>query len=157
MLPERLLLAGSLLVASAGCTSPTSTQSPPDSPQAGVASEKGQFAVGDTAPRFEGLIGVDDQRHSLEDYADAKAIAIVFTCNHCPVAVDYEDRLVALHNDYADKGGQLVAINVNNLEADRLPAMKQLAEEKGFDFPYLYDLTQKVGRDYQAKIGRAHV
>ena len=152
MRSERLLLAGSLLVASLGCTGPTSTQSPPDGAQTSVAGEKGPFAVGDKAPGFEGLIGIDDQKHSLEDYAHAKAIAIVFTCNHCPVAVDYEDRLIALHNDYAESGVQLVAINVNNLEADRLPAMKQRAEDKGFEFPYLYDPTQKVGKDYEATV-----
>jgi hypothetical protein len=68
------------------------------------------------------------------------------------VAKAYEDRLVALQKDYADKEVQLVAINVNNVEADKLPAMKERAEEKGFEFPYLYDPTQKVGRDYGAKV-----
>ena len=111
-----------------------------------------EFAVGDPAPKFEGLIGVDDKKHSFEDYADAKALAVVFTCNKCPVAVDYEERLVAFQNDYADKGVQLVAINVNNAEADKLPAMKDRAEEKGFQFSYLYDPSQKVGRDYGAKV-----
>jgi peroxiredoxin len=119
-------------------------------PNAETTSES--FDVGDPAPAFEGLIGIDDQRHSLKDYSDAKAVVIVFICNHCPVAVAYEDRLINLHEDYADKGVQLVAINVNNLEQDKLPAMKERAEEKGFEFPYLYDPTQKVGRDYGATV-----
>ena len=59
------------------------------------------------------------------------------TCNHCPVAVAYEDRLVALNNDYADRGVQLVAINVSNMEADKLPAMKLRAQEKGFEKRWL--------------------
>ncbi|MEM9660190.1 MAG: thioredoxin family protein, partial [Planctomycetota bacterium] len=76
----------------------------------------------------------------------------VFTCNHCPVAEAYEDRLVGLHNDYADKDVQLVAINVNNLESDKLPAMKERAEEQGFEFAYLYDPTQQVGREFGATV-----
>ncbi len=111
-----------------------------------------KFSVGDPAPAFEGLVGTDDKKHSLEEFEEAKAVALVFTCNHCPVAKAYEDRLVALQNDYADKGVQVIAINVNNVDADKLPAMKERAEEKGFEFPYLYDPTQKVGRDYGAKV-----
>jgi peroxiredoxin len=110
------------------------------------------FSVGDAAPKFEGLIGVDDKQHSLKDYAEAKAVVVVFTCNHCPVAVAYEDRLNALQKDYADKGVKLVAINVNNMEADKLPAMKERAAEKGFEFDYLYDPSQQVGRDFGAAV-----
>jgi peroxiredoxin len=110
------------------------------------------FGVGDQAPAFNGLAGVDDKQHSLRDYADAKAIVLTFICNHCPVAVSYEDRLMALQKDYAEKGVQLVAINVNNLEVDKLPAMKKRAEEQGFNFPYLYDPSQQVGRDYGAVV-----
>jgi thiol-disulfide isomerase/thioredoxin len=111
-----------------------------------------KFSVGEPAPAFEGLVGTDDKTHSLEEFKEAKAVALVFTCNHCPVAKAYEDRLIALQKDYADKDVQVVAINVNNVEDDKLPAMKERAEEKGFEFPYLYDPTQKVGRDYGAKV-----
>jgi thiol-disulfide isomerase/thioredoxin len=110
------------------------------------------FNVGDPAPAFSDLIGVDDKKHSLDEFKDAKAIAVVFTCNKCPVAVMYEDRLNQYQKDYADKGVQVVAINVNNAEADRLPAMKLRAEEKGFAFPYLYDETQKSAREYNAEV-----
>ena len=106
--------------------------------------------IGDTAPDWSGIIGVDDAEHSLSDYADAKLIVLVFTCNHCPVAKAYEDRLVALQNDYKAQGVQVVAVNVNNLPADRLDKMKERAAAKGFSFPYLYDATQKMGRDYGA-------
>jgi peroxiredoxin len=111
-----------------------------------------EFSVGDPAPKFENLAGIDDKQHSLKDFADAKAVVVVFTCNHCPVAIAYEDRLNALQKDYADKGVKLVAINVNNMEQDKLPAMKERAEEKGFEFTYLYDPSQKVGRDFGAAV-----
>ena len=77
---------------------------------------------------------------------------IVFTCNHCPVATAYENRLIALDKDYSSRGVQLVAINVNNLEQDKLPAMKERAQAKGFQFPYLYDPSQKVGHQYGAAV-----
>ena len=110
------------------------------------------FKVGDPAPTFTDLIGVDDKKHSLDEFKDAKAIAVVFTCNKCPVAVMYEDRLNAYQKDYADKGVQVIAINVNNAEPDKLPAMKVRAEEKGFAFPYLYDESQKSAREYGAEV-----
>lgn len=107
--------------------------------------------VGDPAPEWSRIVGVDDQEHSLADYADAKVIVLVFTCNHCPVAKAYEDRIIAIQKDYADKGVQLVAVNVNNLPDDKLDKMKERAKEKGFDFPYLYDPTQKIAVDYGAQ------
>lgn len=110
----------------------------------------GGVKIGDKAPDWSGIIGVDDKTHSLSDYANAKIVVVVFTCNHCPVAVAYEDRLIAIQKDYKDKGVQLVAINVNNIPQDRLDRMKVRAEEKGFNFPYLYDSSQKTGRDYGA-------
>ena len=103
-------------------------------------------------PRGTDLAGVDDKQHSLGEHADAKAVVVVFTCNHCPVAVAYEDRLVEFANDYADKGVDVVAINVSNMEADKLPAMKERAEEKGFKFDYLYDPSQEIGRAYGAAV-----
>ncbi|MDD4268117.1 MAG: thioredoxin family protein [Pirellulales bacterium] len=106
--------------------------------------------IGDKAPPWSGIIGIDDKEHSLADLKQAKAVVLVFTCNHCPVAQAYEDRLVALQRDYRDKGVRLVAVNVNNLDADKLGPMKVRAKEKQFNFPYLYDPTQKMGRDYGA-------
>jgi len=111
-----------------------------------------KLEIGDAAPSWSGIIGVDDKEHGLADFAKAKLIVLVFTCNHCPVAVAYEDRLVALQKVYKAKGVQLVAVNVNNLPADRLEKMKERAEAKGFNFPYLYDSSQKIGRDYGATV-----
>lgn len=106
--------------------------------------------IGEQAPQWSGIPGVDGKQHSLSDYQDAKLIVIVFTCNHCPVAVAYEDRLIELQKDYQAKGVQLIAINVNNMPNDRLDKMKERAQEKGFNFPYLYDASQKTARNYGA-------
>jgi peroxiredoxin len=106
--------------------------------------------VGDAAPKWSGIIGVDDKEHGLADYKDAKLIVLVFTCNHCPIAQAYEDRLVQFQKDYKAKAVQVVAVNVNNIEPDRLEPMKKRAKEKEFNFPYLYDKTQKIGRDHDA-------
>jgi peroxiredoxin len=108
--------------------------------------------IGDAAPVFADLLAIDGQKHKLDDYKNAKIVVVVFTCNHCPVATAYEDRLIALQKDYQAKGVQLVAVNVNNIEADRLDKMKERAAAKKFNFPYLYDATQKIGRDYGAKV-----
>ncbi len=110
------------------------------------------LTIGQPGPDFASLPGADGKPHGLADYKDAKLIVLVFTCNHCPVATAYEDRLVALQKDYRAKGVQVVAVNVNNLPADRLDEMKQRAKQKGFDFPYLYDATQKTGHAYGAKV-----
>lgn len=106
--------------------------------------------IGDKAAQWKELIGIDDNRHSLTDYKDAHVLVVVFISNHCPVATAYEDRLVQLTKDYKEKGVQVVAINVSNLPSDRPEQMKVRAKEKGFNFPYLYDPTQKIGRDYGA-------
>lgn len=111
-----------------------------------------KLAVGDAAPEWKDLVGVDDQKHSLGEHADAKAVVVVFTCNHCPVAKAYEDRINAIAADYQGKDVDVVAINVSNLEQDRLPAMKERAEENGFKFDYLYDPSQEIGRAYSAAV-----
>jgi peroxiredoxin len=108
--------------------------------------------LGDAAPNWERLAGVDGRDHDLAEYRAAKALVLVFTCNHCPVAKAYEERLIELQKDYQAKGVQLVAINVNNLPADRLDRMKERAQEKGFNFPYLYDSSQASGRAYGAQV-----
>jgi peroxiredoxin len=109
-----------------------------------------ELKIGDRAPKWSGIIGTDDKEHSLADYKDAKAVVLVFTCNHCPVAMAYEDRLVAIQKDFKSKGVQVVAICVNDRDGDRLPDMKKRAEEKKFNFPYLRDDSQKTARDYGA-------
>jgi thiol-disulfide isomerase/thioredoxin len=106
--------------------------------------------IGSDAPDFN-LPGVDGRNYSLQDFADAKILVVIFTCNHCPTAQAYEDRIIKLHADYRDKGVALVAISPNDPLAvrldelgytdlgDSLEDMKVRAEAKGFEFPYLYD------------------
>ena len=125
----------------------------------GSAHAQGKFnkkvKIGDQAPVFANLPGVDGKSHSLSDYSDKDVLVLVVTCNHCPVAVAYEDRIIEFTKKYAsaaDSKVGLVAINVNTNEADRLPKMVERAKEKGFNFPYLYDESQKVGRDYGASV-----
>lgn len=119
-----------------------------------VLASAGEFnkvvKIGDAAPAFSSLPGVDDKNHSLGDYKK-DVVVVAITCNHCPVAVAYEDRMIAFAKKYADKV-DFVAINVNNLEADKLPAMKVRAKDKGFNFSYLYDESQKIGKEYGATV-----
>ncbi len=106
--------------------------------------------IGDAAPVWTKLPGTDGKTHSLADLKDKDAVVVVFTCNSCPYAVDYEDRLIAFHKKFASQNVALVAINVNKVPEDALPAMKKKAREKGFPFLYLFDESQKIAKDYGA-------
>jgi len=110
------------------------------------------LSIGDPAPAWTKLEGVDGKRHSLSDLADKDVVVVVFTCNSCPVATDYEDRILAFSKKYAAAASKvgLVAINVNTVAEDRLPKMKERAAARGFGFPYLYDGTQKIGQAFGA-------
>lgn len=115
------------------------------------AQEKG-YKVGDVATDFS-LKNVDNKMVSLKDLKNAKGYIVVFTCNHCPYAVAYEDRLLALDKKYKPKGYPVVAINPNNptkQPADSFDKMKERAKEKGFTFPYLFDDGQKIYPQYGA-------
>jgi thiol-disulfide isomerase/thioredoxin len=117
-----------------------------------IAASASAIEIGAAGPAWKGLAGVDGKTHSLGELKSAKAIVVCFTCNHCPVAVAYEDRLIKFVKDYKGKDVALIAINVNNMDADKLPAMKVRAKEKGFKFAYLYDPSQKIGRAFGAKV-----
>src|SRR5580704_15805400 len=78
------------------------------------------LSVGDTAPAFANIVGTDDKPHGLDEYKNAKVLVAVFTCNHCPVARQYEQRLIDLQKNYQGKGVQVVAICVNAGEEDNL-------------------------------------
>lgn len=109
--------------------------------------------TGDEAISFE-LPGVDGETHSLSDYGEKAAVAIIFTCNHCPYARAWEDRIVSIQSDYGSGGLQVLAINANDANKypnDGFPQMQQRAEEKGFNFPYLHDESQEVATVYGAK------
>jgi thiol-disulfide isomerase/thioredoxin len=116
--------------------------------------------IGSTAPDFN-LPGVDGKDYTLASFKDSTLLLVIFTCNHCPTAQAYEQRIIDLHKDYAPKGVALVAISPNDDQAVRLDElgytdvgdsfadMKQRANERKFDFPYLYDgATQITSRAF---------
>ncbi len=110
------------------------------------------YSVGDKAADFR-LKNVDGNYVSMSDYPDAKGFVVVFTCNHCPYAVAYEDRLIELDKKYSPKGFPVIAINPNDPAAeprDSYELMQVRAREKGFTFPYLFDDGQKVYPVYGA-------
>lgn len=110
------------------------------------------YKPGDKATDFK-LKSVDGKMYSMADYKDAKGFIVVFTCNHCPFAVKYEDRINDLAKKYKKKGYILIGINPNDPEAqpeDSYELMKVRAKEKGFAFPYLFDEGQKIYPQYGA-------
>jgi len=108
--------------------------------------------IGDPAPSWKDLPGVDGKKHSLADLRDKQLVIVVFTCNSCPIATDYEDRIIAFAKKYAAPSSKVavVAINVNTVEDDRFPKMKERAQSKSFPYPYLFDATQKIAKMYGA-------
>jgi thiol-disulfide isomerase/thioredoxin len=106
--------------------------------------------IGDPAPAFANLPGVDGKTHSLADYKD-DVLVIAITSNECIVSIAYEDRVIALAQKYAGKAA-FVAISVSLEDDDKLPAMKKRAQKKGFPYPYLYDESQNIGRALGASV-----
>ncbi|MFO1000544.1 MAG: thioredoxin family protein [Planctomycetaceae bacterium] len=111
-----------------------------------------ELKIGDPAPGWNDLRGTDDKLHSLSDHGNKHVVVVCFTCNSCPYAVDYEDRMIELQKKYADhpQGVVLVAINANKKPSEQMDKMKQRAEEKKFPFAYLIDETQQVANSYKA-------
>lgn len=110
------------------------------------------YTIGDKATDFK-LKNVDGKYVSLADYPDAKGFIVVFTCNHCPYAKAYQDRLIALDKKYKTKGYPVIAINPNDPEvqpADSYEEMQKRAKEKGYTFPYLFDEKQEIYPVYGA-------
>ena len=128
--------------------------------QSAVGLDVTTLEINASAPQLD-LPGVDGKTYRLEDFADAKALVVIFTCNHCPTAQAYEQRIIQLHADYRDKGVSLVAISPNDPLAVRLDElgytdlgdsfedMKRHAKRRGFKFPYLYDGdTQRASKAF---------
>src|SRR5206468_817191 len=104
--------------------------------------------LGTRAPDFA-LPGADGKTYNLADFEGAKALLVVFTCNHCPYAQAIEGRLIQLANDFKEQGLKVVLINSNdavNYPEDSFPNMQRRAKEKNYPFPYLYDESQAVAR-----------
>ncbi|MGB3606379.1 thioredoxin family protein [Psychroserpens sp.] len=110
------------------------------------------YQIGDMATDFK-LENVDGNMVSLANFNDAKGFIVIFTCNTCPYAVAYEDRVEALNKKFEGKGYPVIAIMPNSVEVkpgDNMEAMKARAKAKGFTFPYLMDEGQKVYPQYGA-------
>ena len=119
-----------------------------------ASAQASKLKIGDAAPNFTDLPGVDGKKHSLAEYKDKDVLVVAITCNHCPVAVGYEDRIINFTKKYAGPKSkvQVVAINVNTGPADKLDKMIIRAKDKGFNFPYLYDESQAVARALNARV-----
>ncbi|WP_010582073.1 thioredoxin family protein [Schlesneria paludicola] len=108
--------------------------------------------IGDAAPTWQELPGTDGKMHALSDFQDKDAVVVVFTCLSCPTAVDYEARFEELAKKYGGPTSNVgfAAICVNRVAADRLDKLTDRANEKKLSFPYLYDESQKIAKDYGA-------
>jgi thiol-disulfide isomerase/thioredoxin len=118
-----------------------------------VSAQAAPLKIGAPAPTFSDLqCATSGKTCSLDNYKDKDVLVVSITCNHCPVAIAYEDRIVNFAKAYAgkDKKVGFVAINVNNMEEDKLPKMKERAKDKGFTFAYAYDPSQKIARELGA-------
>jgi thiol-disulfide isomerase/thioredoxin len=115
--------------------------------------ESNMFPLGATAPSFTLPDVVSNQEVSLEALKSDVATVIMFICNHCPYVKHVQKQLVQLANDYLPKGVAFIAINSNDAvqyPEDGPDNMKKVAEEFQYPFPYLYDESQQVAKDYQA-------
>jgi len=110
------------------------------------------YDIGDKAMNFE-LKNVDGSYVSLDDYKNEKGVIVVFTCNHCPYAQAWENRIIQIHKRFHKKGFPVVAIQPNDPElapGDSFENMKERAQNKNYPYPYLLDETQEVYRTYGA-------
>ena len=108
--------------------------------------------IGTKAPDFK-LRGTDDKYYSMDSFKDKKLLCIMFICNHCPYVIAVQQRINQIAKDYSDKSFALVAINSNDVETypeDSFENMKIRAKEQGYIFPYLFDETQEVAKEYDA-------
>ena len=119
---------------------------------AAAAAPEAAPQVGEKAPAVKDLPTADGKTVSLADFEDAKAVVVVFTCNHCPVAKAYEDRFNAFVEDYKSKPVKFLAISVSNDSEDTLEATKKYAAEKGLKFTYAHDASQKSGKAFGATV-----
>lgn len=125
------------------------TEITPEIKEDAVASS---YVIGDVATDFN-LMNVDGNMVSLANYPDAKGFIVIFTCNHCPFSIAYEDRINELDAMYKPLGYPVIAINPNDPEVnadDSYELMKVRAAEKNFSFPYLFDDGQKIYPQYGA-------
>jgi len=110
-------------------------------------------SVGEKAPTFSGIPATtkagEDTSLTLSDIKE-DVVVLVFLGNHCPVVQAYEDRIIEFTNDYKGKDVKVVGVSVNDLDSDRLPAIKNYMKEKGSNYVYGYDESQQIGKAYGA-------
>jgi peroxiredoxin len=109
--------------------------------------------LGTKAPDFSLPDAVSGKTYSLNSFGADEALLVMFICRHCPFVKHVQQELARLGRDYNDKGAAIVAISSNDAEAfpeDAPPSLKEMAEELGFNFPYLYDQSQETAKAYSA-------
>jgi peroxiredoxin len=111
-----------------------------------------KLKLGDSAPYFS-LRGTDGRIHSIADFAGAPAMVVIFTCNHCPYAQAYEQRIVELAKEFQPLGAKFVAVcanDANGYPEDDFPQMVEKAKTLNLPFPYLHDENQVMAQAYDA-------
>ena len=110
--------------------------------------------IGTKAPEFNGLDATDGKSYSSADFKGKDVLVICITCNHCPVAMGYEDRIIDFAKKHAGNGSKVgfIAINVNPGEEDGLPRMKERVKDKGMTYVYAIDPSQKIARQLGASV-----
>jgi peroxiredoxin len=118
----------------------------------GADSER--IRIGQAKPNWRNLPGVDGKMHSLADLNRKTAVVVAITCNHCPIALEYFDRLKAFTSHHGEQDGKvaLVAVSLSDLETDKLPRMKELAAKYQLNFAYLHDASQRIGKELGATV-----
>jgi len=109
-------------------------------------------SAGDKAPTFSGIPALQGDQDASLTLGDIKedVVVLVFLGNHCPVVQRYDDRIIDFTNDYKGKSVKVVGVSVNDLDSDRLPAIKKYIKDKGLNYVYGYDESQQIGRAYGA-------
>lgn len=110
--------------------------------------------VGEKAPSFSGIPAVMGEKEASISLEDTKedVVILVFLANHCPVVTAYEDRIIDLANDFKGKSVKVVGVSVNRMDSDRLPAIKERVKDKGYNYVYGFDESQKIGKAYGASV-----
>lgn len=118
-----------------------------------VATPSTMLSLGTEVPEFALVNAVDGRTVSPADFADAKALLVMFICNHCPYVRHVQDELGSVAQDYMPKGIAVIAINSNDIDAypqDAPEHMRLLAQEKGWEFPFVFDESQEVAKRFKA-------
>ena len=110
-----------------------------------------KLKTGDIAPNFE-LLGIDDKKHTIDEYTNSQGILVIFMCNHCPYV---KAKTNAFNELYEKLGGKIAIVGINSNDSTDYPEdsfenMKKTAQEKGFKFDYLVDETQEIAKKYGA-------